>query len=113
MEISLQFENCVWEYLSCDSAEDVRKKETPQFILRVVDFMTNREEWRGSASELLAEMGDETTAVNTVTKLLNQYHSSILAGKGIEYRYHRTGKSRVIRLCPSDGYDSCDSSISP
>lgn len=102
MEISLQFENCVWEYISCESAEDVRKKETPKFILRVVDFMTDRSEWRGSASELLAEMNDTTTAVNTVTKLLNQYHSSILAGKGIEYRYRRTGKSRVIRLKSHD-----------
>lgn len=103
MEISLQFENCVWEYLSCESAEDVRERETPAFVLRVVEFMADRNEWRGSASELLSEMGDITTAVNTVTKLLNQYHSTILAGKGIAYRYHRTGKSRLIRLSSHGG----------
>ena len=109
MELSLQFENCIWECLSCENAEDVRKRETPEFIFRVVTFMAGRDEWRGNATDLLTELEDAITAANTVTKLLNQYHG-ILAENGIEYRYHRTGKSRLIRL-RSDGCDSCDTEI--
>jgi hypothetical protein len=55
-------------------------------------------------------MNDMTTMVNTVTKLLNQHHD-VLAENGIEYRYNRTGRSRLIRL-RSDGCDSCDTEIS-
>jgi hypothetical protein len=110
MELSLQFENCIWECLSSETAEDVRKRETPGFIFRVVSFMAGRGEWCGKATDLLTEMEDTTTASNTITKLLNQYHG-ILAKNGIEYRYHRTGKSRLIRL-RSDGCDSCDTEIS-
>jgi hypothetical protein len=110
MELSLRFENCLWECISCESAEDVRKRETPEFIFRVVSFMAGREEWRGNATDLLADMGDTTTTVNTVTKLLNQHHG-VLAERGIEYRYNRTGKSRLIRL-RGDGCDSCDTEIS-
>lgn len=110
MELSLQFENCIWEYLSCENAEDVRKRETPGFIFRVVSFMAKHSEWCGNATDLLTEHEDATTAANTVTKLLNQYHG-ILTENGIEYRYHRTGKSRFIRL-RSDSCDSCDTEIS-
>jgi hypothetical protein len=109
MELTLQFENCIWECLSCDTAEEVRRRETPEFIFRVVSFIAGRGEWAGSATDLLTEMDDVATAVNTVTKLLNQYNG-VLAENSIEYQYNRTGKSRLIRL-RSDGYDSCDSSI--
>jgi hypothetical protein len=109
MELTLQFENCLWEYISCETTEDVRKRVTPEFIFRVVSFITGRAEWRGSATDLLNEMNDTTTMVNTVTKLLNQNYG-VLAENGIEYRYNRTGKSRLIRL-RGDGCDSCDSSI--
>lgn len=112
LEITLQFENCKWGYISCEGAEEVRKRQTPPFILGIVNFMAYRDEWRGSATELLYEMRDTTTAVNTVTKLLNQYHGSILAEKGIVYQYYRTGKSRMIQL-RSDSCDSCDGFISP
>ena len=109
MELSLQFENCVWECLSSDTAEDVRKHETPKFITRVVSFMAGRGEWRGNATDLLDEMDDPTTSANAVTKLLNQHHG-VLAESGIDYRYNRTGKSRLIRL-RSDSCDSCDTEI--
>ncbi len=109
MELTLQFENCIWECISCETAEDVRKHETPEFIFRVVTFMAGCGEWHGSATDLLIDMKDATTAANTVTKLLNQ-HYEVLAEGGIEYRYNHTGKSRLIRL-RSDGYDSCDTEI--
>lgn len=97
LELSLQFENCIWECLSCETAQDVRKRKIPDFIFWVVSFMAERGEWRGSATELLQEMGDTTTAANTVTKMLNQ-HNGILAENSIDYRYCRTGGSRLIGL---------------
>ena len=39
MELSLRFENFVWECLSCENSEDFRKRETPEFILQAISFM--------------------------------------------------------------------------
>ena len=111
LELSLQFENCLWECLSCANSDKVKKREAPGFILQTICFMAGRKEWCGSATKLLQEMSDTITAVNIVTKLLNQYYDA-LAENGVEYRYYRTGKSRLIRL-KGDGYDSCDSAIPP
>lgn len=109
MELTLQFQNCIWECISCKTSEDVRKRETPEFIFRVVSFLAGRGEWSGNATGLLNEMDDTTTSANAVTKLLNQHHG-VLADNGIEYRYNRTGKSRLIRL-RGDGCDSYDTEI--
>lgn len=110
-ELTLQFRNCVWRCIACEKPEEIAGREIPDFLFRLVDFISQRGEWNGCASELLAEMADQETPVNTVTKLLNQYHSTILAENGITYEYKRTGKGRSIRLIKGDGCDSCDSNI--
>lgn len=107
-EYTLRFANCVWELVSCEVTETLVQHEVPPFFSRLVDFMTAQSEWSGSASELLVELDDKQTPPNTVTKLLNQFHSTLLAEKGIIYSYNRTGKGRVIHLT-SDSCDGCDS----
>jgi hypothetical protein len=97
--------------VTCEKADTLSQQVIPPFLFRLVDFMNGLDKWNGSASDLLVEMTDMDTPVNTVTKLLNQYHNSVLAENGITYEYKRTGKSRIIWLTKCDGYDSCDSSI--
>ncbi|MFZ5974218.1 MAG: hypothetical protein ACOYU3_02255 [Bacillota bacterium] len=109
--LTLQFQNCVWRCIACQKPEEIAGREIPDFLFRLVDFISQLGEWNGCASELLAEMDDQETPANTVTKLLNQFHSTILAENGITYEYKRTGKGRSIRLIKGDGYDSCDSNI--
>lgn len=47
--------------------------ETHPFLRNVLKFMESRREWEGTATALLAEIGDRYTPPNTVTKLLNRF----------------------------------------
>ena len=108
-ELTLQFNNLVWEMVERKNSEDIHKAELPKFLFRVVDFMENRAEWVGTATELLAEMKETETTPNVVTKYLGQFSCEVLEPVGIEYRTKRTGKSRLIKLIRNDGGDENDS----
>ena len=108
-ELTLQFNNLVWKLVERKNSEDIHKAELPKFLFRVVDFMENRAEWVGTATELLAEMKETETTPNVVTKYLGQFSCEVLEPVGIEYRTKRTGKSRLIKLIRSDGGDENDS----
>ena len=107
-ELTLQFNNLVWELVERKNSEDIHKAELPKFLFRVVDFMESRAEWVGTATELLAEMKETETTPNVVTKYLGQFSCEVLEPVGIEYRTKRTGKSRLIKLIRNDGGDEND-----
>lgn len=112
-ELTLQFNNLVWELIERKDSEDIRKAEVPAFLFRVIDFMKSRTEWVGTATELLTDMQETETTPNVVTKLLGQFACEVLEPSGIEYATKRTGKSRLIRLKRNDGDDTNDGAISP
>ncbi|MEX1377134.1 MAG: AAA family ATPase [Eubacteriales bacterium] len=108
-EITLKFEGCIWKFVSCDKTEDIIKREIPDFVFQLVSFMEDKEIWSGNATQLLSEMNDELTPVNTVTKLINQYHDTLFTDNDILYEYSRTSKGRIIQLQHVEKYDSNDS----
>ena len=108
-ELTLQFNDLVWELVERKNSEDIHKAELPKFLFRVVDFMESRAEWVGTATELLTEMKETETTPNVVTKYLGQFSCEVLEPVGIEYRTKRTGKSRLIKLIRNDGGDENDS----
>lgn len=110
-DLTLQFNNLVWELVERKNSEEIHKAEIPRFLFRVVDFMQSRTEWDGTATELLAEMREIETSPNVVTKYFGQFSCEVLATADIEYRTKRTGKSRLIKLIRNDGYDTSDGSF--
>ena len=110
-ELTLQFNNLVWELVDRKTSEDIHKAELPKFLFRVVDFMECRTEWVGTATELLAEMGEREVTLNMVTKYLGQFAFEVLEPLGIEYRTKRTGKSRLIKFLRRDSNDANDTGI--
>ena len=83
---------------------NVPKKDTPvlseqhPFLREVISFMKSRREWKGTASELLKEIGDCYTPPNTVTKLLNRYDYECFYKRDIVIQFRRTNRKRIIRL---------------
>ena len=110
-ELTLQFNDLVWELVERKNSEDIRKAELPKFLFRVVDFMECRTEWVGTATELLTEMKEQEVTPNMVTKYLGQFAYEVLEPLGIEYRTKRTGKSRLIKFLRRDGDDANDVGI--
>ncbi len=110
-ELTLQFNDLVWELVERKNSEEIHKAEIPDFLFRVAEFMKNRTEWVGTATELLADMQETETTPNVVTKYLGQFTCEVLEPDGIEYRTKRTGKSRLIKFTRNDGGDENDGDI--
>ena len=110
-ELTLQFNDLVWELVERKNSEDIHKTELPKFLFRVVDFMECRTEWVGTATELLTEMKEQEVTPNMVTKYLGQFAFEVLEPLGIEYRTKRTGKNRLIKFLRRDGDDANDAGI--
>ena len=107
-ELTLQFNDLVWELVERKTSEDIHKAELPQFLFQVLDFMRSRTEWVGTATELLSEMQEQEVTHRMVTKYLGQFACEVLEPMGIEYLTKRTGKSRLIKLQHRDNNDAND-----
>ena len=92
------------ELIVAEALGNVPKKEAPvlseqhPFLRYVIRFMENRREWKGTASELLKEIGDSYTPPNTVIKLLNRYDYDYFYKQDIVIQFHRTNRKRFIRI---------------
>jgi len=53
-EYTLRFRDCRWELVERKTQEQLAKETIPDVLFRLVDFMRDKEEWIGTATELLA-----------------------------------------------------------
>ena len=60
-EYTLRFRDCSWELVERKTQEQLAKETIPDVLFRLVDFMRDKEEWAGTATELLAAMGETET----------------------------------------------------
>ena len=77
-ELTLQFNDLVWELVERKNSEDIHKAELPKFLFRVVDFMECRTEWVGTATELLTEMKEQEVTPNIAMVDANLQRETIL-----------------------------------
>lgn len=105
-ELTLRFEDYVWQLVECKGQVELQKETIPDFLFRLVDFMKDKSSWSGSASELLAGMEITDLKPNIASKYLSQFFYQALQPEGIDFETRRTGKGRTISLWKSD--DSVD-----
>lgn len=108
-ELTLRQENLIWELVEHRTREEIEKVNIPQFLLRLVEFVEERNEWSGTATELLAELEDTETSAVSVSKNISYFFYEILYPKGITFKTRRTGSRRLIELRKSDSNDGNDS----
>ena len=68
--------------------------------------MEEQKEWRGSATELLKTIEETEIAPPVITKILNEYHLTVLKDNNIIYSVSRDKKGRQIILTKDDSDDS-------
>ncbi len=109
-ELTLKFNSNshLWELVERKNMEDIRREEIPNFILRLVDFISEIKEWQGTATELITQMNEIEVTPNVVTKMLARFSAEVLQPHGIEYKTKRTGTSRLIHLKKCDSNDEND-----
>ena len=88
-EFKLRFRDCSWELVERKEQEQIERESIPDILFRLVKFMQGREEWTGTATELLEQMEETGMPPNIMTKRLNEYHASFLSENNIRYGYHR------------------------
>ena len=106
-EYTLRFRDCRWELVERKTQEQLAKETIPDVLFRLVDFMRDKEEWIGTATELLAAMGETETIPTVITKWLNEYRTTFLSENRICYQYSRRKDGRRIALARRAG-DSGD-----
>lgn len=109
-EMTLRFRKCSWELIERKEQAELARGAVPSVLLRLVSFMTDKERWTGTATELLTAMGETETAPTVITKWLNEYRTAFLSENGIGYAYCRSRNGRQIVLT-RNGVDRCDSDI--
>ena len=102
-EFKLRFHDCSWELVERKEQEQIERESIPDILFRLVKFMQGREEWTGTATELLEQMGETGTPPNIMTKRLNEYRASFLSENNIRYGYHRKKGCREISLTRQSG----------
>lgn len=60
--------------------------------------MRDKEEWAGTATELLAAMRETETIPTVITKWLNEYRTTFLNENHIVYQYSRKNTAGRFRL---------------
>lgn len=109
-EFVLRFRDCSWELVERKTQEQLAKEAIPNVLFRVVDFMQDKEGWSGTATELIAAMGETETVPTVITKWLNEYRIPFLSENGIGYQYSSRKEGRQIALTRQVG-DSNDSDV--
>ena len=88
-EYTLRFRDCRWELVERKTQEQLAKETIPDVLFRLVNFMRDKEEWAGTATELLAAMRETETIPTVITKWLNEYRTTFLSENRICYQYSR------------------------
>ncbi|WP_435302774.1 AAA family ATPase [Faecalibaculum rodentium] len=97
-EFTLRFRDCSWELVERKEQEQLAKEAIPDILFRIVNFMQDKGEWTGTATELLDALGETETAANVLTKWMNEYRLGFLLENHIRYDFSRRSSGRMISL---------------
>ena len=105
-EYTLRFRDCSWELVERKTQEQLAKETIPDVLFRLVDFMRDKEEWAGTATELLAAMGETETIPTVITKghflcLVSAKFSMGVASFIVQYRITKLLKSTLFVKLPA------------
>lgn len=104
--LHLQAEDCVWQFLEEETADQQAVRAVPEYLWKLADFLQDAKSWQGTASELLAAAGIQGVRPNQLTRKLVEHYYAVFVPKGIRYESHRTSSARRMRFwCDGDDDD--------
>lgn len=105
MELKVRFRDCRWHLVEVTSQEELEERAVPDDVLRVVSFMqSRRQQWEGSAAQLMDAAAVEEISLAAFGKHLAQ-HACFMEGRGVEYRRKHTRNGSVLTLSVRDDND--------
>ena len=107
-KLKMQMCGVHWEITEELNADDLRRERIPNFVYEVVEFLFEHSKFQGTATELLAAVGNTELKPNVASKYLTRYYSEVFLPMGISYEYRKTAAARLIILELHDGADGHD-----
>lgn len=107
-QLRLKFEGLRWELVERKDGASALRERAPDFLYQLVNFMGDCTEWTGSATDLLAALGDRETAPVSVKNAVVQYYYDILYPAGVTFEQKRTNKTRLLIFKKRDANDGGD-----
>lgn len=107
-KLKMRMQGVKWEITEELDAADLKKERIPDFVFRVVDYLLEHDKFYGTASELLAAVGNTELKPNVASKYLTRFYNDVFLPLGITYEYHKTASARLICLTANDGNDAND-----
>lgn len=96
-ELTIEFdrERCIWKF---KKAETELWKQPPNPLLEAInEFLTeDRQEWEGTATELVNQLPDVQLQANVLSRRLNTVNSQLLNDYGIFYDNKRGHERKII-----------------
>ena len=107
-KLKMQMCGVRWEITEELNADDLRRERIPVFVYEVVEFLFEHSKFQGTATELLAAVGNTELKPNIASKYLTRYYSEVFLPMAISYEYRKTAAARLIILELHDGADGHD-----
>ena len=101
-KITLKFEKLRWVFVERKDSEQIVREKAPLFITQLVDFMRDRTEWTGTATELLEKLNDPITPPTMVKNQIVKYYCDILEPAGIHFDSKKTKTARLLTFRKGD-----------
>ena len=94
--ITLKFENYRWVFTERKDNEAVIREKAPPFLIQLIDFMRDKAEWSGTATELLGNLNDPITPATMVKNQIVKFYYDILEPEGILFESKKTKTARKL-----------------
>ena len=94
LTIEFDRERCVWKF---KKAETELWKQPPNPLLEAINvFLTDRQAWEGTATELVNQLPDMQLQANVLSRRLNTVNSQLFNDYGIFYDNKRGHERKII-----------------
>lgn len=107
-KLKMKIQGVKWGITEELDAAALRKEKIPDFVFRVADILLQQGRFSGTATELLAAVGNTELTPAVASKYLTRFYSAVLAPLGISYEYRKSAAARTISLTLNDGADGND-----
>ena len=106
--LKLTMRKNVWEVTEVLDTSALRRERIPQFLFQIADYLLNEKSFTGTATELLAAIGDETTKANVASKLITRHFNEVFAPLGFKMDQKRVADARLMVWQLNDDDDGND-----
>ena len=106
--LKLAMRKNVWEVTEALDADRLRRERVPHFLFQIADYLLKEKSFTGTMEELLAAIGDKTTAANVASKLVTRHFNDVFKPLGIKMDRKRVATARLMVWQLSDDDDGND-----